>query len=130
MKNEQIKSNTTATDMARGVFWVINDKLVAYPFRDDVSEGIAKSGNTFNHKKLWPHVKPKGVGNVTYNYHPRGRVEINRQGEPVVYLSPHIDGLKIAEIKASFGLQGEPQIRYDYSEHYKCHLDEDWVPEE
>lgn len=37
--------------MSRGVFLVIDDTLLAFPFSDDISDGIAKSGVTYNHKK-------------------------------------------------------------------------------
>ena len=43
--------------------------------RDEFSEGVAKSGNTYNHKKLWNEIKPRGC-NKPYNYYPRGRVDI------------------------------------------------------
>ena len=38
----------------RGVFWVIDGALLAYPFIEGVyAEGTARSGVTYNHKKLW-----------------------------------------------------------------------------
>lgn len=43
----------------RGVFWVVDEKLLAFPFCPDhplvpfYPEGIAKPGVTYNHEKLW-----------------------------------------------------------------------------
>ena len=34
----------------RSVFWVVEGKLLAFPFDETATVGIAKSGNTFNHK--------------------------------------------------------------------------------
>ena len=42
----------------RGVFWIVDGELIAYPFDDGATKGVAKSGKTFNHKLLWEHIKP------------------------------------------------------------------------
>ena len=120
------KSN--ATKMSRGVFWIINDELLAFPFTDEYSEGIAKSGNTYNHKKLWNEIKPKGC-NKPYNYYPRGRVEISNKGKPIIYMNPNVDDSFIPLIRTEFGLRESPIIRYDNSQHYKCYLDDGWKSE-
>ena len=120
------KSN--ATKMSRGVFWIINDELLAFPFTDEYSEGIAKSGNTYNHKKLWNEIKPKGC-NKPYNYYPRGRVEISNKGKPIIYMNPNVDDSFIPLIRTEFGLRESPTIRYDNSQHYKCYLDDGWKSE-
>lgn len=113
----------TSKELSRGVFWDIDGKLFAYPFYDDSTEGVAKSGNTFNHKLLWKFINPTR-SNVPYNYYPRGRVEITRSGKAIIYLNPNIP-----EIKKEFGIREKPRILYDYSEHYKCHLDDGWKPD-
>lgn len=117
--------NSMAKEMSRGVFWVIDDKLLAFPFMEDSLEGIAKSGNTYNHKKLWNDVKPRGC-NKPYNYYPRGRVDISNKGKPIIYMNPNIDDALIPLIKSEFGLRSEPVIRYNNSQHYKCYLDDGW----
>lgn len=104
----------------RGVFWIVDGKLHAYPFDETATEGIAKSGNTFNHKLLWDSVKPC---NKPFNYYPRGRVDYNPKGVAIIYMNPHVEDKFIAEIKMAFGITSESVIRYDYSEHYKCYLD-------
>ena len=47
-------------DMKQGVFWLIDNKLLAIPFdKSKYPDGIAKSGDTYNHEKLWKYVKPQ-----------------------------------------------------------------------
>ncbi|MCM1270896.1 MAG: hypothetical protein NC247_09795 [Ruminococcus flavefaciens] len=108
--------------MKKGVFWIIDDELHSYPFDDTQTDGIAKSGDTYNHKKLWKFVKPKGC-NKPYNYYPRGRVEITNKGNPVIYMNPNIDSVYIKSIKNNFEIFTDVCVRYDYSKHYRCYLD-------
>lgn len=122
-----LKLNSMAKPLSRGVFWIIDGKLFAFPYSDKYSSGRAKSGLTYNHERLWKEVNPKG-STVPYNYYPRGRVEINSKGKAIIYVSPHIDKHDIEAIKQEFGIREEPKIHYDYSNHYKCYLDDDWVP--
>lgn len=114
--------------MSRGVFWIVDDELLAFPFSDDISNGIAKSGLTYNHKKLWPHIKPKGC-NKPYNYYPRGRVDFTNKGKPIIYMNPNIDDSYLSEIRTEFGLREEPKVQYDNSFHYLCYLDDGWEPD-
>ena len=122
-KRQRSESITSAKKMSRGVFWIIDDKLVAFPFYEGTDIGVAKSGNTYNHEKLWNDIKPRGI-NKPFDYYPRGRVDFNGHNKPVVYMNPNIDESWISDIKQEFGLREDPIIRYDYSDHYKCHLDD------
>lgn len=117
-----------AKEPTRGVFWVIDDELLAFPFIDYDTQGVAKSGNTYNHKKLWSDVKPKGC-NKPYNYYPRGRVDFSNKGKPIVYMNPNVPDDLISDIKVEFGLREVPTVRYDNSQHYKCYLDDGWKPD-
>ena len=117
-----------AKEPCRGVFWVINDELLAFPFYGDAAEGIAKSGNTYNHKKLWDSIRPSGI-NKPYNYYPRGRVDIDNKGRSVIYMNPNVPDNLLPDIKTEFGIRNDPIIRYDYSDHYKCYLDDGWKPD-
>lgn len=36
----------------KGAFWIIDGRMLAFSFDGTYSEGIAKSGDTYNHKKL------------------------------------------------------------------------------
>lgn len=120
--------NSMAKEMSRGVFWIVDGNLLEFPFTENYSSGIAKSGNTYNHKKLWNDIKPKGC-NKPYNYYPRGRVDISNKGKPIIYMNPNVDSSIIPEIKIEFGLRDDPVIRYDHSKHYKCYMDDGWKPD-
>ena len=109
--------------MKRGVFWLIEGKLHCFPFDGSYPEGIAKSGNTYNHEKLWQSVRPHGC-RKPFDYYPRGRVEITPKGKAVIYMSPHITEAYLPEICGVFGLNA-PTVKYDHSAHYRCYLDEE-----
>ena len=109
----------------RGVFWVIDGALLAYPFIEGVyAEGTARSGVTYNHKKLWEQLH--GSRGKPYNYYPRGRVDADNRGQPVIYMSPHVSPALLPEIQAAFAITAQPLLRYDNSRHYRCHLDDGW----
>lgn len=109
----------------KGVFWLIDDHILAVPYNKDFPYGSARSGDTYVHKKIWRYVRPDGC-REPYNYFPRGRVEINRKGKSVIYMNPNIDDKYINVIRTEFHLTDEPRVIYDYSEHYKCCLDGGW----
>ena len=88
----------------------------------NINFGVAKSGNNYNHKLLWDHVKPKKC-NKPYYYYPRGRLEFSNKGKPLLYMNINIGEEFIPIIMAQFGLNDKPIIHYDGSKHYKCYLD-------
>lgn len=106
----------------KGVFWVIDNELHAFPFTGEFAEAIAKSGQNYNHKLLWEFVKPHGC-NKPFDYYPRGRVETNAKGCPIIYMNPNIGADFVPFIKQAFEIRQEPVIHYDGSWHYRCHLD-------
>lgn len=113
---------------SRGVFWIVDGKVLSFPFYNDInSPGVAKSGLTYNHKNLWPDVKPKGC-NKPYNYYPRGRVELGKKNH-IIYVNPNFDKYDLAEVRKDFGLINEPKVVFDNSDHYKCYLDDGWKPD-
>lgn len=120
----------SAKESVNGIFWYIDDEdeLLCYPFGSEGDIGLAKSGNTYNHKKLWNELKPKGSSRPC-NYYPRGRVDWDSRGRATIYLNPNIPEEVINQIKSDFGIRplDECKIQYDYSNHYKCHLDDGWV---
>lgn len=93
--------------MYRGVFWIIENELVAFPFIEGTNIGISKSGVTYNHKKLWPHVRPRGC-NKPYNYYPRGRVDFTNKGTAAIYMNPNVAKSLISEIMVQFELTNYP----------------------
>lgn len=107
----------------KGVFWLLEDgKLLAFPFEEGEVVGLSKSGDNYNHKLLWEHVKPRGC-NKPFDYYPRGRVEISNKGKPIVYMNYNIGEDAIESIMLAFNLKEIPKIHCDGSEHYKCYLD-------
>ena len=131
-----------------GVFWVISDNihldgyiLLAFEIPCDVYGNIivlpkielnAKSGNTYNHKKLWENeIQNNPIYNPynekSYNYYPRGRVDISNN-RAVIYINPNINRDDIIiDIQNKFGLntQNISNIRIinDNSAHYQCFID-------
>ncbi len=108
--------------MRKGVFGLIDGDLLVAPYEDDSTIGIAKSGDNYNHRLLWNYVKPRKC-NKTFDYYPRGRVEISNKGKPIVYMNLSIGKEFIPEIMKCFDLEEEPRIHYDGSNHYKSHFD-------
>ena len=106
--------------MKKGVFWLIDGDLKCYPFGGRIREGIAKSGNTYNHKKLWEHIRPKGC-NKSFDYYPRGRVEISAKGNGVIYMSPHIGNEDVTQICEEFEYipVGDIIQKYPYFKDYE-----------
>lgn len=109
----------------RGVFWVIDGALLAHPVIEGVyAEGAARSGVTYNHQKLWELVR--GSRGKSYNYYPRGRVDVDNRGQPVIYMSPRVPPALLVEIQEVFAIKSQSLLRYDNSRHYRCHLDDGW----
>ena len=116
------KSEIDMSGAKRGVFWLIEGELLIALYDENATEGIAKSGDNYNHRLLWDHIKPAKCSKP-FDYYPRGRVEISNKGKLVVYMNRNIGAEYIPDIMKGFGLSEEPMIHYDGSKHYKCHMD-------
>ena len=112
----------------KGVFWLIEGNILAVPYDEKFPYGVSRSGDTYVHKKIWEYVKPEGC-KQTYNYYPRGRVEVKKTGKVVVYMNPNINSKYIKDIIKKFHLSEQPRVICDHSRHYKCHLDAGWEVE-
>ena len=118
-----LKLNSMAKEPSRGVFWLVEGELLAYPVEVGQYEE-ASTGLTYSHKRLWPLIRPKGEGR-DWNYWPRGRVDFTNKGKPVIYYNPNIDIEEwLPELKRVFGLRAEPRLHPDGSAHYRCYLDD------
>ena len=122
------QKNYSEANYRNGVFWYKDDcdTLLIYPFGCvDSDEGIAKSRNTYNHEKLWNDINPDYAH--SYNYYPRGRVHFDKSGTPTIYANPNITLKVIEQVKDFFDIKESDKctIKYDYSNHYKCHLDKE-----
>lgn len=124
-----MKTHVKAAEETNGIFWIVDGELLAFPFYEGSTVGIAKSGNTYNHKKLWSEIAPRQYRNKSFDYFPRGRVEFKSNGQPVIYMNPNIDETYIPIIRREFGLRSEPVVNYDNSSHYRCHLDDGYIPQ-
>ncbi len=106
----------------KGVFWLVEGELLSVVYEENSTVGISKSGENYNHKLLWDHVKPPKC-NKPFDYYPRGRVEISNRGKPIVYMNCNIGEEYIPKIMECFALKENPKVHYDGSEHYKCYMD-------
>lgn len=138
---------TEDKQLYRGIFWItdINDiessKLyfqipcdsLGYindeNFHIPVSMSSIGSDN-YNHKKVWSTLDKKLTKGKSFDYYPRGRVEISN-GVAKVFHSPRIpqNDLKTWVID-KFNLNnyngiGKVKLIADGSEHYKCYLDKE-----
>jgi len=142
------ENQTEVIQICSGIFWIISDysdlsdfKLLVFkipcdsngnPYNTHSIELNSKSGNTYNHKKLWDYEVKKNnehrpYNKKNYNYYPRGRVEISNN-RAVIFLNPNINKAHFIDlIKLEFGLTAcnisEVRVITDGSEHYQCFID-------
>lgn len=144
--HEAIKLNESTTDLAQGVFWIVdldniydNDKY-CFPICSDADGNIinnnssyelnAKSGITYNHKLLWERLPKSLTQGHLFDYYPRGRVQINNR-KAIIYLNPNINTDEIQKFIIDefnlYKINGLKKVVFmsDGSEHYKCYLDEE-----
>ena len=121
--------------MTKGIFWIINGELIyeriscdenGVPLKSLEGDVVAKSGSTYNHKRLWLTLPKSITGGKDYRYYPRGRVEI-ANGKAKIYLNPIILNNEVKkELIGIFELYGMSlRMIADGSAHYKCHLDDE-----
>ena len=120
--------------MRKGIFWCTNfdsecPELIAVSVvcdKDgDSQEPVqfsSKSGNNFNHRIEWDHLDRKITEGKSFDYYPRGRVEI-KNGKATVFLNPIINKECIVrKITGAFDLMtGELNcisVKSDGSNHY------------
>ena len=138
---EALKLNEDS-QLYQGIFWIVdtdnleNNKSYCFliPSKSDGTVDSfeldlnAKSGTTYNHKKVWENLPSNLTHNKSFDYYPRGRVQINN-GKAVIYLNHNIAYEEVIEfIKKEFNLTSHNGIKKvipkaDGSSHYRCHLD-------
>ena len=109
--------NETDKNQIRGVFWIVEGKLLAVPYDEEEAEGLSKNGFSYNHRLLWPRACPEGC-RKRYDYYPRGRVEYTDYGKPVILIGLSVEKKYIAEIIEAFEIKEKPMIRREGSDHY------------
>ena len=100
----------------RGLFWYVDGELLCFPVSGDEADTVSN-----NHRRFWETLPHSRTCGMSYNYFPRGRVEL-RHGKAVVYLhltlcTPEID----TRICHAFSLPDEMQVSFkaDGSRHYR-----------
>lgn len=119
--------------MQKGIFWIkqTNEiEIIKISAICDLSGKIyvdsvdfsSKSGENFNHKAEWAKLPKSITEKYSYNYYPRGRVEI-KNGRITIYINPDINREDVLEvIIKEFELEeasSEIRIKSDGSYHYK-----------
>ena len=137
---KQIKEVIAVSNLYRGIFWVKDiESLEIVVIKAECkydgffveipdSKLLSKSGKEFNHQSAWRTLPKSMTDNKSFNYYPRGRVEI-RKGKAVIYANGNIanDDLREWAVK-EFNLTKENSIesvavKADMSKHYLCYLD-------
>ena len=120
-----------------GIFWIINNKLVA--FTDNVNPKDPYETTDLLHKEVWKTIGkdyPVDRNTVSFDYFPRGRVETlviqNTDGslnhyEASIYMDKCIENKFKPEIEETFRLY-LPKVQVKYirqlfidGSHYTCH---------
>lgn len=129
-------------ELYKGIFWIVdqddleNNKNYCFqiPVNSDgdiISNDFisnAKSGTTYNHKNTWNSLSSKLTKNKSFDYFPRGRVEINN-GKAIIWVNPNLYNEEVKKfIIDEFNLNKHNNIKEvvmkaDFSAHYKCYLD-------
>lgn len=139
---ENLQTLKEDKNLYKGIFWIkdidnISDSDLYFQISCNSDGTIndyinldysSKDGNNFNHKNTWNKLSKRETDNKSFDYYPRGRVEINNS-KAIIYCNPNIanDELKNWCID-KFNLNkyngiNKVTINADYSNHYKCYLD-------
>jgi len=118
--------------LCKGIFWLIKTRLdeenvvtVKVPCDLQGHPQIpvvfsSKSGENFNHQAEWDKLPPKVTQGKTFDYFPRGRVEI-KNGKVTVYCHPDFTQPPYRDrIIDVFGIPIESRFVADGSAHYKA----------
>lgn len=138
----KIKRLNEDSQLYQGIFWIVdtdnleNNKSYCFLIQSKSDGTIdyfeldlnAKSGTTYNHKKVWENLHSNLTHNKSFDYYPRGRVQIN-SGKAIIYMNPNICTEEIVDfIVDTFNLTKYNGInkvipKADGSDHYRCYLD-------
>jgi len=139
-----IKILTEDKNLYKGIFWIVDldnlekNRNYCFTVSSDIDGNAvadrdllnSKNGETFNHRATWEKLPKQYTHNKSFDYYPRGRVEINH-GTATIYLNPNIatNDVKdfIVDIFHLTRSNGINKVRLfpDGSEHYKCYLDKE-----
>lgn len=120
--------------MKKGIFWCANfdtefPELITVSVVCDKNGNSkepvqlsSKSGNNFNHRLEWERIDRKITNGQSFNYYPRGRVEI-KNSKATVFLNPILNKeCIISKVIDEFDLRAteltDVRIKSDGSNHY------------
>ena len=101
----------SARKLQKGIFWIPYSEVLAYndkylffiecdrmgmPKEAISGNGISKNGMNYNHQKMWESLDRELTFGETFDYFPRGRVEI-ANGIAKVYLHPTLNTARVEE---------------------------------
>ena len=82
----------------------------------------SKSGENFNHRVEWAKLSPRLTQGKSFNYYPRGRVEV-KNGKVTVYCHPDLTQPPYQDwIMAEFEIPAQSRFVADGSAHYQSDL--------
>lgn len=128
--------NESIDSPCEGIFWFINEELVAFTEQVDTS---GKLSTDLEHKKIWEIISGRykiSEKKVPYDYYPRGRVMVNPRYvngsfdhyDAFIYIDDCINNSEyLKDIYYEFRLNKNCVIKYIGSEggvtsdHYTCH---------
>ena len=89
---------------------------------------LSKNKTNFNHQKVWKTLDKRITGNKTFNYYPRGRIEI-KNGKAIIYANVSIAteelkswAISILHLTLDNGIK-EVVLKADGSNHYKSYME-------
>lgn len=120
--------------MRKGIFWLAENEygeeylLTIAVTCDDHGQPLedvafsSKSGKNFNHKAEWEKLSPRLTRGKSFDYYPRGRVEI-RAGKITVYCHPSLTQAPYRQwILKEFGIPEQSRFVADGSAHYQANM--------
>ena len=135
---------TEDSQLYKGIFWItdmddIDSNQLYFQIPVDLDGNIdsdfdrmrlnSKNNDNYNHQLVWKTLSSNETCNKSFDYYPRGRVEI-ANGKATIYANPNICISKVVDwLTRKFNLNshsGITKVRVvpDHSEHYQCYLDQ------
>ena len=113
----------------QGVFWVIQEKLFAFPFEAGKISGSAckVKGNLYPQKAV-AYCLPERLRKTLSLLPQRAGAYCERRFGASLSQSAHYRRIRDGN-QSIFRYRRRPQIHYEHTAHYHCHLDTEWRPE-
>ena len=106
----------------RGMFWIAEEKVLISTYVEEGLENLSRNSSPYSQKKLWERVRPERNFRK-YDYYPRGRVDYDSSGRPVIILGKSVKKSFIPAIQEAFEITDKPQIVLDQLKRYDSEKD-------